>query len=470
MLLQLATGSGKTVIFLTVIKGAYERGKRCVMVVRGRSLVDQASRRLTQMGLDHGVYMANHKLFAPEKMVQIASIDTINSRDEAPLADLLVIDECHYATSDSFKKMLEYYPDAFWLSVTATPWVKKGLLHLVTDASCVVYPISIRELIQAGHLVDGEYWSPAKIPFDRSKISVSSTGDFNEKEALLQFEKQHVYGDVIENFKNKCINQPTFVFAINKSHAITLEAKLKNNGISCVTITDKTPLQKRIDLIKELEAGEINAIVSVGTMTTGVDVPSLKNIVVCRPTLSRNLHVQMLGRGTRPFEGKSKFYIYDHVGNCLKHGPISEEEKVDLSKVYTKSKTPKAAPMKTCPECFMVNYASVRICGDCGTPFAIADAGKEVKTDMIKLDMDDLTIRMRLFCDGFLKYMWASGRKKSGLIYYKLIEKFGETAMAKPEYKKISWEYKTKYEKWLDGRTSAPGTFNSNNIGFESEY
>ena len=106
VLLHLATGAGKTVIFCEVLKGAHLKGKSAIMIVRGRKLVDQAHKRLAKYNVPHGVLMAGHKLFKPNEAIQICSIDTLISRKLKPKADIIVIDETHLATSDGYKNFL----------------------------------------------------------------------------------------------------------------------------------------------------------------------------------------------------------------------------------------------------------------------------------------------------------------------------------------------------------------------------
>lgn len=465
VLLQLATGAGKTLVFCTILKSARERGSKCVMVVRGRSLVDQASRRLSEIDVPHSVFMANDKRYDENELIQIVSIDTVNSRKSAPAADLVIIDEAHYAVSKSFFDFLEYYPEAFWLSVTATPWVKKTLRHLVTDESCVVYPIGIRDLIKQGYLCDAEYWAPSK--FDTSKIGVNSTGEYKDEDVLTTFESQHVYGDVVKNFKNKCLGEPSLVFCVNKKHADIVAKSFDTENISNTVVTAETKIEERLELIKKLENRELNAIISIGTMTTGVDIPDLRNLIVCRPTTSRNLHVQMLGRGTRrPLTDKKVFRVFDHVGNVMKHGAIVDEERVDLTPPEKKQRaTPTFfnVPLKRCEECGAICSAGYAKCPECDAPFEMKrNQIVNVKTEMVQLNVENYAIRIKALAPGMLRYMWAKGGKNSARLWHLLKAKIPEEELMKN--RRVYWGFKQVYESWLNGSAPAPGPFNSDNI------
>ena len=455
VLLQLATGGGKTFIFSTILKGIAEKNKRAVMAVRGRALVDQASRRLDEMGVDHGVYMSNHKRFDEKKPIQIASIDTIRSRSAAPPADLVVIDEAHFAVSKSFKNFLANYENAFWLSVTATPWADGGLLHLVTSQHSVVYPISIEDLVSQGFLCPGKYFAPTN--FDDSEIGTRS-GEFIEEDALVQFEKQSIYGDVVSSYKKLCVGELTFVFCINVAHANKMKDIFDAQGISSAVITAETKLEDRLNLIEQN-----NVIISISTLLVGVDVPRLRNIIVCRPTQSKNVHVQMLGRGTRIHPGKEFFRVIDHVGNIARHGFLIDEKKVLLEAPRkNKSKqTQNKIPIKTCPNCFLAVPIAEKKCGECGHQFPQASLPDIIPSELKELDLD-IRSRMKLRAKYFLNLAWSNGYKP-GFIYFKLKEEFGEDSLRK--YYQVYRSAKKQYDIWLDERASAPCAFGSAKFG-----
>lgn len=461
-MLQLATGGGKTFVFSTVLKGIAEKNNRAVMCVRGRALVSQASKRLDDMGVDHGVYMAGHKRFDETKPIQIASIDTIRSRDSAPPATVVVLDEAHYATSKSFRNFLSHYEDAYWLSVTATPWAQGGLLHLVSDPKAIVYPISIAELVEQGYLCPAKYYAPTN--FDTSQIAVKN-GEFLDEDAIVQFEKQAIYGDVIGNFKKLCGDEPTFVFCINVAHAVKMQEQFAAHGIVAPVITAKTSLAERESLIKNN-----NVIISVSTLLVGVDVPKLKNIIVCRPTKSKNVHVQMLGRGTRTYPDKNFFRVIDMVGNIARHGFLIDEsiaildEPKKTKKELAKIEAAKKSNVKVCPSCFLSMPAINKVCEECGHEFSSVKLPDTIDSELKELDLD-LRSRMKLRAKYFLNYAW-SNAYKAGFIFVKLKEEFGEAACR--ENWQVYRSAKAQYEAWQHGKSPAPCTFGSAKFGFSS--
>jgi DNA repair protein RadD len=424
-MLQMATGAGKTAIFSTILRGCYEKQKRALMVVRGRSLVDQASKRLEAMEVPHGVFMAGHKRFDLQQSIQIVSIDTARSRAEFPLADYVIVDEAHYAVSDSFKTFLENYGNSRWLSVTATPWSKDGLEHLATK---VVYPISIRDLTTRGHLAKARYFVPSD--FDASKVEVCG-GEFKDASSILQMDEQKITGDIVENYLKNCVGQKTFLFAVNVAHAKIFKDLFEGFGVVSVVITADTPIETRLDLISSCDL-----IISVATLTTGVDVPELRNIILARPTSSKNLYIQMLGRGTRVADGKDFFTIYDHVGNIKRHGFIEDEEKADLKpQKRVKSKNGEV-PIKLCGACLSANPTSSSKCSNCGEEFPkkeqeLAVAGRGELKEVRPLTLEEKELKnFRVQCSKLLGKAWAKGYQ-SGWMYHEILKKFDERTFRK---------------------------------------
>lgn len=385
------------------------------MVVRGRSLVQQASKRLHEMEVPHAVFMGNE--YDARYPVQIVSIDTVRSRQQYPPAKMLIIDECHHAVSSSFKDFLEHYEDSFILGVSATPYPKEGLEHV---ARKVIYPISITELFEQKYLCPPKYFAPNKLDMAGVK---KTAGEYNEKESFNAFEKAAIYGHVASHWQKLCKGESSLCFAITLKHGLELVKTFYEVGARAVLITAKDSLSLRSEAISALESGNIDVIVNVGTMTTGVDIPSLKNIIMCRPTMSKILFTQMLGRGTRTAPGKEYFKVIDHVGNIERHGFIEDERQADL-KPAVKRKGPSVAPVKTCPDCYAVMAAGFLSCAECGYKFE----SKKKELGFIDTELKEILFEKDEFKRFAIKFAeTAVDRGYSiGYVWIKLKEKFGE--------------------------------------------
>jgi superfamily II DNA or RNA helicase len=119
VLFQMPTGTGKTVLFSHIVKRGYDHGRKMLIVVHRRELIDQALSHLRGHGIDAGIILAGYPSDY-EKIVQVASIQTL-SRRQHPDANLVIIDECHHAKAKTYRRLWALYPDAKFLGVTATP-------------------------------------------------------------------------------------------------------------------------------------------------------------------------------------------------------------------------------------------------------------------------------------------------------------------------------------------------------------
>lgn len=347
VLLHMATGSGKTVIFSTIMRGIQDKGNRCVLAVRGRDLVGNASQRLLREGVDHGVMMAGHKGWSPDKAIQACSIDTLVSRKNLPPADLMVIDEAHFAVSKSFRWFIDHYRSQgiFTLGVTATPHVKSGLRHL---ADVVVYPITIQQLIDQGYLVRPRYFSPPS-GIDYSQIKVDSkTGDYNMVDLGREVDKSHITGDIISHYKMLASGRPTILFACDINHSKKIVSELLSAGIPSLHVDADSNDEERKNAIQCLDSGKIKIVSNVGIFCTGVDIPCTSCIILARPTKSYNLFIQQIGRGTRPYNGKTDFIVLDHADNVEKHGFIEDEMLCNLDGATFSERKPTVTRCRVC--------------------------------------------------------------------------------------------------------------------------
>jgi DNA repair protein RadD len=414
VLLKLATGAGKTTIFCDILKNAAAKGNRCIVVVRGRKLVDQASQRLIRESVEHGVIMNGHWNYRPHLPNQVCSIDTVISRRLRPEADLIIIDEAHLAISDGYKKFLSQYPKAFILAVTATPYVDKSLRHV---ADTVIAPITMQELIDQKYLVPFRYFSPSIPNLDNVKIS-SSTKDYVTDQLEMVMSAGNLTGKVIDHWRAIAEGRPTICFAVNVRHSMMLAERFKSAGIAAEHCDADTRDSERVRIIRDLESGRIKVVTNVGIFCTGVDIPPLGAIIMARPTKSKNLYIQQAGRGTRTFPGKDNCILLDHSGNILRHGFPTEEWEVDLDGKPVSKKTINEA--KTCSACFAVFLG--KVCPECKTEIPIVMPKEIHETDekLKEVKFDPIAATLRKLKDEAKR----TGRKP-GWAFYELIRKYG---------------------------------------------
>lgn len=326
ILLVAPTGSGKTVVAAQIVKSAAEKLRRSMFLAHRRELVNQCADKLVDFGVDHGILMAGEFPYGAAD-VQVASIDTLRARcittDKLPLphADVIIIDECHRSLAPTYLKLLDAYPNAVVIGLTATPirGDGKGLGH-VYDA--MVQLPSIKELTRRGFLVPCRTFAPT-IP-DLTGIKIRR-GDYDERELERAMDRRSLVGDIVSHWWRLASDRPTIVFASGVKHSIHLRDEFASTGVNVAHVDGDTPLQERKRIIDDLKERKIQVVTNYGVFTEGFDEPSLAACILARPTKNLGLYLQMAGRTLRPANDKEDSLLIDHSGNVYEHGFVSDE-------------------------------------------------------------------------------------------------------------------------------------------------
>ncbi len=307
LLLVCPTGGGKTVIASEVVRAAALKGSRVLFLAHRRELITQTSSKLASFDVAHGVIQAG-VMARPGRMVQVASVPTIVNRlDNMPEQDLIFVDEAHHCAAGSYVKILDRFPGARVIGLTATPWRidGKGLGDIFDGHVQVATP---DELHQLGFLCPVKCFTFK--PIDTSGVSVTA-GDYNLGQ-LGEAGKQ-IVGDVVERYLEHAPGKRAVLFACNIEHSKSMAAAFVLAGVAAEHLDGMTPVEERAAILKRLETGETKVLSNFGVCTEGWDMPSIEVVILCRPTLSESLALQMIGRGLRPNEGKDHARIHDHA-------------------------------------------------------------------------------------------------------------------------------------------------------------
>jgi superfamily II DNA or RNA helicase len=212
----LATGAGKTVIFSFIAKSAAEKGKKVLILAHRDQLIKQASRKLRDYEVPHGIIMAG---FTPNRhsRVQVASVQTLVRRLDKVKAwfqpDIIVIDECHLSAAASYRKILDAFPDALILGVTGSP-CRLDNKPLGKEYGGIydhmIEGISIRDLISRGFLVRPVVYAPAE-QLDLSGIK-KSMGDYDTTELAAVVDKPKITGSAVAHYKKICPGVPAIAW------------------------------------------------------------------------------------------------------------------------------------------------------------------------------------------------------------------------------------------------------------------
>ena len=369
VLLVAPTGSGKTVCASEILSRVTEVGRRGLFLADRLELIDQASRKLDEFGLDHGVTMADHWRRRPDLPVQVASVPTLHRREWRPRADVVIADEAHKSLSPSYRTILDFYraQGAKVIGLTATPYLYdgRGLGEFYRE---LVVVAQTHELIAQGYLVPIETFAPE----DPKLAGVSvRRGDYDQTELAQAMDKPALVGNVVQTWLRLARGRTTVVFAVSKRHARNIVEEFTVAGVSAGYLDDSTPLGERRAMQARIESGDITVIVNVGVLALGWDMPRVSCVVQARPTLSKALYLQQVGRGTRPYPGKTSLILLDHAGNCWRHGLPEEPQDFSLQGALRKKRPgERVAGLRSCPfPCGAVSPSTAKVCRRCGQPF-----------------------------------------------------------------------------------------------------
>lgn len=372
VILVLATGAGKTVVAAEKIRRFVANYKSVLFLVHRRKLVSQCSKKLVEFGIDHGIIMAGvPKSFTPD--VQVASIQTLISRLKNPkypksIFNLIIIDEAHHAVAKSYTDVLDHFPGANILGLSATPARTDGV-GLGELFNVIVEGPTIGELTEQGHLVPVEYYAPTTPDLTGIK---TIAGDYAKDQLAERMDKPKLIGDVVENWARICPDRATIVFASSVPHSIHIRDAFRDAGVNAEHIDGETPEADRDRIIAEVESGVVRVLTNCMVFTEGTDIPILSCAILVNPSKSIVKYLQTAGRVLRPYPGKENAILIDHAGAVYKHGFVDEPKEWSLDgnqkiqdRIAKLKKEKGEIAFQTCGECKCV-FTKKDKCPVCG--------------------------------------------------------------------------------------------------------
>jgi DNA repair protein RadD len=341
LLYVLPTGGGKTVVLAAVMEALAARGKRCLFLVHRKELVEQTLAQLERRGQACGVIMARYAPRRSER-IQVASTHTLARREGHDFGrfDLVIVDEAHHVVAKTYVELLARWPRAALLGATATPFRLDGL-GLQPPFDALLAGPSVRELIAAGHLVEPRVLCDAAAVDTRGLRLDAQRIDWQP--AALAKRAGAISGDVVRQFRASGGARRGIVYAVNVAHGESLTAEFNAAGVRAELIHGKTHPYARDDIMARVRAGATQLLVNVDIATEGFDVPEMEAVLMVRPTLSRCLYLQMIGRGLRAAPGKTDCLVLDHAGNVALHGLPTHDIPLSLAGLPKPERTPKQA-------------------------------------------------------------------------------------------------------------------------------
>lgn len=338
VMLQMPTGTGKTRLFSSIIKDieAYSTSKgldlTCLVMVHRMELIDQIVDTLKDSyGLESGLIQAGFRQ-RPELSLQVASVQTLSRRLEKwteKKFDFIIVDEAHHVPADSYRKIIDAFPEAKLLGVTATPYRLSGEGFTDIFDDLIVSP-SIKEFIDMGYLSKYDYYSVrpnSEIQRELNQIKKFQAGDYTDAEMSRVCDNNHIRAQVVETYLKYAAGKKGIIYTINREHNYNLCEDFREHGIRAVAIDSGTPADVRSHYIEDFKNGLIDVICNVNIFSEGFDCPDIEFIQLARPTQSLSMFLQQVGRGLRTSKGKTKCLFLDNVGLYNKFGLPSARRK-----------------------------------------------------------------------------------------------------------------------------------------------
>ena len=333
VMVQMPTGTGKTVLLSEVVKGEEQRVKNpwVWIVVHRRELVEQIRDTLnTMLSCPYSTLDTTSPLLSENSHIKVMSIQWLSRhyQDMAEKPSLIVIDEAHHAVAKTYAEVMNAYPEARKLGVTATPCRlnKKGFTDLF-DVLLQSWPT--KKFIADGRLSLYDYMSIKADSIDQRMVfgltKRGADGDFSLKEMSEKLDVQPSIERLCDTILRYASNKKGIVYAIDIKHAEHIAEQYRVHGVHAVAISSKTPNDERRLTIDKFKAGLIQVLVNVDLFGEGFDCPDVEFIQLARPTLSLAKYLQQVGRGMRVFEGKKFCLILDNVGLYRLFGLPSDE-------------------------------------------------------------------------------------------------------------------------------------------------
>jgi len=319
-LIQLPTGSGKTVIFLSYLR---KNSKKALIVVPTLDLQYQIYENALNFYHKDEICMKKNSVNLKKSKIYILVANSLASEKVMNFflnedLDHIIIDEAHKALSKMYMNFIDFYEtngkNFKLIGFTATPerLDRKSLLGIFKE---ITYKKTIYNLIQAGYLCDVKCY---RIKTNNKIESENKTQDFKsiEIKSLDNYSRNKLIYDTL--FEH-CLGKKTLIFCLSVDHAEKIAHYLRSEkGIKAFAIHGNQKISHRKEILNKFKSGEIKVLTNCQLLTEGFDEPSIECLIIARPTKSKSLYCQMIGRGVRKFPNKEICNVYELTDNSHK--------------------------------------------------------------------------------------------------------------------------------------------------------
>lgn len=317
-LLVLPTGCGKTIVFAKITEDCVRNGDRVLILAHRGELLEQAADKIAKAtGLGCATEKAEQSCLGSWFRITVGSVQSLMresrlKRFPEDYFNTIIIDEAHHCISDSYQRVLNHFPDAKVLGVTATP-DRGDMKNLGQVFESLAYEYTLPKAIKEGYL------SPIKavtIPLqvDLTGVGIQS-GDF--KAGDLGTALDPYLERIAEEMEKYCREKKTVVFLPLVKTSQKFRDILNAHGFRAAEVNGES--QNRAEILEDYASGKYNVLCNSMLLTEGWDCPDVDCIVVLRPTKVRSLYCQMVGRGTRLAPGKDHLLLLDFLWHTERH-------------------------------------------------------------------------------------------------------------------------------------------------------
>ena len=315
-LLTHAQGAGKTIV---AISDAKIIGGRTLFVAHRRELVDQAYTKLRELWAEQstGLFMGDVRDCDAHNIA--GSIQSVAEHldDFPPNAfDYVIIDEAHHATSPTYRRVIGHFRPKFVLGLTATPDRADGQSALDVFRECA-HRLTLREAVERGELV------PIRCVRVKTNVDLSRVR-FNQ----VQYNRKDIEESVIVPTRDRLIvntylehvpNRKAVAFCVNVRHGEAVAELFRREGVPARSVSGRMPRAEREKYLNEFQNGTLRVLCACDILNEGWDCPDVEVLLMARPTLSKVIYMQQLGRGTRKAPGKESLIVFDFVDNATRY-------------------------------------------------------------------------------------------------------------------------------------------------------
>ncbi len=329
LLVALPTGTGKTVVFAR-FPGYFRMKKRLLVLAHRRELLEQARDKFQRVDPDLAVDIEQGSRRATaDSQVVVASVPTLGRKGSARLAALdpeefylIVVDEAHHAVATTYRRIFDHFglfsPDTRRLLVgfTATPYRGdgQGLGEVFQE---VAYSRSLEEMIARGYLCPVGGWR-VDSDVDLGGVRMRA-GDFVESQLAERVNVEERNALVVQALMRLAPERRTLVFCVDVAHAQAVADAFNQAGVAAAAVWGAMPQVERAETLARFSAGALQVVTNCNVLTEGFDEPRVDCVIMARPTQSRLLYAQMVGRGTRLHPDKTDLQVIDVADNSQRH-------------------------------------------------------------------------------------------------------------------------------------------------------